>query len=214
MMRLGGALVVGMAIGPLVDAWITRRLAVIGLARPRAFRSAARWILTAALGVGWLLALRNVGWTAVLAAHLVWVTVTAALVITDLEHQLIPNRILYPGTAGTAVLLVAGAVFDHNPGQLGGAALGALLCLGGMGLLAAAARGAMGMGDVKLSALLGLICGYRGIGVAPRAILFGFVIGGVAALVLLCRRARRDTQIPFAPALVAGAWMSLFCVPP
>ena len=210
MMGLGGALVAGMVMGPLTDAWITRRLAEIGLERSGVGRRARRWVLTGVLVLGWLLTVRLVGWSGLLPAHLAWVTITAALVITDLEHRLIPNRILYPGTGITAVLLTVGALLEGTPGRLGGAVMAAVLCLVGMGILAAAARGAMGMGDVKLSALLGLVCGYQGVPTAFLGILWGFVIGGVAALALLVlRRAHRHTQIPFAPALVAGAWLSL-----
>ncbi len=140
MIGLGGAFVAGIAMGLLADTWITRRLADLGLDRPGRWRPATRWILTGALGLGWPLAVAVVGWAGVLAAHLVWVTVTAALVITDLEHKLIPNRILYPGTGITAVLLVLGALFDRTPGRLGGAFLAAILCLAGMGVLTAVAR--------------------------------------------------------------------------
>lgn len=214
MIGLGGALLAGMAIGPMADAWITRRLAGMGLERPDAWRPATRWLLVAALGLGWALAVGKVGWTVTLPAHLAWVTVTAALVMTDLEHKLIPNRILYPGTGITAALLAAGVLLDGAPGRLGSAAVGAVLCLGGMAMLAALARGAMGMGDVKLVALLGLICGYQSVTTALRAILSGFLIGGVVAVVLLlARRADRRTRIPFAPALVAGAWSCLISPP-
>lgn len=214
MIGLGGAFVAGVALGPLVDAWITRQLAGSGRGRPDAWRPATRWMLTCALGVGWAVIWGKVGWTGVLPAHLVWATVTAALVMTDLEHKLIPNRILYSGVAATGVLLVLGALVDQEPRQVVSAALGAGLCLAGMAGLAALGRGAMGMGDVKLSVLLGLICGYWGVEVALRAVLSGFLIGGVAALVLmLTHRAARHTQIPFAPALVAGAWCSLLGAP-
>ena len=85
------------------------------------------------------------------------------------------------------------------------------MCLLGLGVLSALGRGALGMGDVKLSALLGLCCGYRGVEIALRAVVAGFLIGGVVGLVLiLARRAHRSTPIPFAPALVAGAWLALF----
>ena len=215
MIELGGALGAGAAMTPLVDAWITRRLAAMGLPRSAARRAATRRLLPTLLGLGWALAFARVGWAGSLPAHLAWATVTTALVITDLEHHLIPNRILYPGTGVTAALLAAGAFLDRTPDRLGSAALGALLCLVGMAALAALARGAMGMGDVKLSALLGLLCGYRGVTTALAAILSGFLIGGVAALVLLLtRRAHRHTRIPFGPALVAGAWISLLGTPP
>ncbi len=210
MIQLGGAFLAGFVIGPAVDAWITWQLARRGLDRPESWRPANGWLLAAALGMGWAVVLKEVGWSGVLAAHLVWVTVTASVVITDLEHRLIPNRILYPGAAVIAVLLVAGALLDGTPGRLGSAALGAGLSLLGMGALSALGRGALGMGDVKLSAVLGLVCGYWGVEVALKAILSGFLIGGVAALgLMITRRAHRGTQLPFAPSLVAGAWWAI-----
>ena len=210
MIGLGGALLAGAALGPLVDGWITRQLARQGLHRSPGWRPATRWLLPAALGVGWAATWSMVGWTGVLPAHLVWVTVTSALVVTDLEHKLIPNRILYPGTAVTAVLLTVGSLVDQLPGRMGAAALGAVTCLVAMGVLSAVGKGALGMGDVKLSVLLGLVCGFRGVVVAAQAILYGFLVGGaIAVLLLVTRRGHRQTQIPFAPALVAGAWWSL-----
>lgn len=210
MIQLGGALLAGSAIGPVVDAWITRQLAGRGLERPESLRPATRWLLSITLGMGWAAMLTVVGWSGALAAHLVWATVTASVVVTDLEHRLIPNRILYPGAAVIAVLLLAGSVLDGTPGRLGSAALGAGLSLLGMGALSALGRGALGMGDVKLSAVLGLVCGYWGVEVALKAILWGFLIGGVAAMgLMITRRAHRGTQLPFAPFLVAGAWWAI-----
>lgn len=210
MIQLGGAFLAGFVIGPAVDAWITRELARRGLDRPESWRPATRWVLSAILGTGWAAISIGVGWSGVLAAHMVWVAVTASVVVTDLEHRLIPNRILYPGGALTALLLLVGGLLDGTPGRLGSAALGAGLCLLGMGALCVLGRGALGMGDVKLSAVLGLVCGYWGVEVALRAMLSGFLIGGVAALVLMvARRAHRRTQLPFAPFLVAGSWWSM-----
>lgn len=210
MMEVGGAFLAGFVIGPAVDVRITRQLARRGLDRPEPWRPATRWVLSVILGTGWAAISIGVGWSGVLAAHLVWVTVIASVVVTDLEHRLIPNRILYPGGAVTALLLLVGALLDGTPGRLGSAALGAGLCLLGMGTLSVLGRGALGMGDVKLSAVLGLVCGYWGVEVALRAILSGFLIGGVAALVLMiARRAHRHTQLPFAPFLVAGSWWSM-----
>ncbi|MDE0131211.1 MAG: A24 family peptidase, partial [bacterium] len=203
MIQWGGAFLAGFAIGPAVDAWVTRQLAGRGLERPESWRTAARWLLSVISGMGWAVMLTAVGWSGVLAAHLVWVTAAASVVVTDLEHRLIPNRILYPGAAVTAVLLLVGALLDRTPGRIGSAALGAGLCLLGMGALSALGRGALGMGDVKLSAVLGLVCGYWGVEVAMRAVLSGFLLGGVAALgLMIARRAHRGTQLPFAPFLV------------
>lgn len=211
MIEAGGVFLAGMACGPLVDRWISSQLAKSGLGRADSWRPATKWMLSVALGAGWAIALRLLGWVGVLPAHFLWVALTSVLVMTDLEHKLIPNRILYPGTGVTAALLAAGSLLDQTPARLADALVGAACCLLGMGLLAELGKGALGMGDVKLSALLGLVCGYQGKWLALQVILSGFLIGGATAGVLiLVGGAHRHTRIPFAPALVAGAWWCLF----
>jgi leader peptidase (prepilin peptidase)/N-methyltransferase len=210
MIAMGGVFVVGMALGPLVDDRITSLLARQDLGRADGWRPATRWVLILGMGVGWALTWHWIGWAAVLPAHLLWVTLTLALAIIDLEHKLVPNRILYPGGSLTGVLLAVGAFVDQTPGKLGGAILGAVLCLVAMAVLAAVGRGSLGMGDVKLSALLGLVCGYQSVLLACQSVLIGFLIGGLtAALLIVLGRAHRHTLMPFAPFLVAGSWWCL-----
>jgi len=66
------------------------------------------------------------------------------------------------------------------------------------------------MGDVKLAFLLGVFAAYRSWGSLVVAVFGGFVLGGLAAIVLLvARRAGRRDLIPFGPALVVGAWVAI-----
>jgi leader peptidase (prepilin peptidase) / N-methyltransferase len=136
--------------------------------------------------------------------------VAIALTLTDLDVRRIPDRILAPGLVVTAVLLAAGAFADGAPmalvrGLAGGAAYFALLLV-----IALAARGGFGFGDVKLGALLGLVLAYRSWGVLAVGVFAAFAIGGVVALALLVtRRAKRKDAIPFGPAMVAGAAVAL-----
>ena len=63
----------------------------------------------------------------------------------------------------------------------------------------------MGGGDVKLMAAFGTLLGPAGILLAA---LLGCIFGGIyAAAVLLCNP--RTHAIPYAPAIVLGAWFSL-----
>ena len=146
MIQLGGAFLAGFVIGPAVDAWITRELARRGLDRPESWRPATRWALSVILGTGWAAISIGVGWSGVLAAHMVWVAVTASVVVTDLEHRLIPNRILYPGGALTALLLLVGGLLDGTPGRLGSAALGGRSVPSGHGSAVGAGAGSTGNG--------------------------------------------------------------------
>ncbi len=68
----------------------------------------------------------------------------------------------------------------------------------------------MGMGDVKLAAVLGLYLGWLGWGPLAVGAFAAFLLGGVFAVALLiARRARRGTAIPFGPWMIAGAWLGI-----
>ncbi|HWS51108.1 MAG TPA: prepilin peptidase, partial [Microbacterium sp.] len=64
--------------------------------------------------------------------------------------------------------------------------------------------GGMGMGDVKLAALVGLFAGWLGFDAWMLAALGGFVLGGAAAGALLLAGSGRGTRIPFGPWMLAG----------
>ena len=53
--------------------------------------------------------------TWVLPAYLWFVAVTVTLTLTDIDSQLIPNRILFPGTVVGVVVLLAGASLTVGP---------------------------------------------------------------------------------------------------
>ena len=68
-------------------------------------------------------------------------------------------------------------------------------------------RQGMGMGDVKLGGLIGLMVGYPYVLVA---LLLAVVSGGViASLLLLLRIKSRKDAIPFGPFMAAGAFVTL-----
>ncbi|MGN6501566.1 MAG: prepilin peptidase [Pseudolysinimonas sp.] len=124
------------------------------------------------------------------------IAVTPALVRTDLRERRLPNRIVLPGIV---VGLIAAAL---QPGLMP-----LLAALGYAGLLLVfALAGGVGMGDVKLAALIGLGC--PAAGVALGAPIAAFLLGGAAASVALVRRGRR-ARIPFGPAMLAGYWVAL-----
>ncbi len=130
-----------------------------------------------------------------------WCAVLVAISAIDLEHRIVPNRIVLP--AALAVL-VARTLIDPSPEWLLGA-------LGASAFLLAAALvypAGMGMGDVKLALLLGALLG-RDVAVGLMA---GMVAALVPSIVLLARhgRAARKMGIPFAPFLALGAIVALF----
>lgn len=146
-----------------------------------------------------------------LGATLVAVPVYAMLgsaASVDAVSHLLPNRLL--GT--TAIWLVAcGAVsILVDPGSIRDA-LRAVLCalaVGAIGLLLAFIGSGLGLGDVKLGALIGLWLGWHGASILVASLCTGIILGGLAAiLMLLTRRAGRKSSIAYGPYLIAGALM-------
>ena len=115
----------------------------------------------------------------------------------DLLTMRLPNVITY---SGILVMLIAAAV--AGTGTLASAGLGVLIGGGLLGLVAAASRGQVGLGDVKLSAMGGAVVGHE-------YVLPGLLIGTASALpvagvLLLLRRISRRQAIPYGPYLCFG----------
>ena len=128
------------------------------------------------------------------------VTVSA----TDLEHRIIPNRIVVP--AGL-IVLAANTALHPSPRW-------AVAAFGASGFLLAAALAypaGMGMGDVKLAFLMGAALGTS----VTVAMFIGMVAALVPGVVLLVRHghAARKMGVPFGPFLALGSAIALFAGP-
>ena len=86
---------------------------------------------------------------------------------------------------------------------------GFLLYGGALFCVALISRG-MGMGDVKLAALIGLVLGSLGLRYVGVAAGSAIVLGGIAGVVALVLGKGRKAAIPFGPSLAAGAVVSAF----
>lgn len=131
------------------------------------------------------------------------VTVLVPVTLIDLDHRIIPNRIMTPAAVAAVAILAVTA-----PDRLPEHAI-AGLAAGGFLLAAALAypRG-MGMGDVKLAAVLGLFLGSS----VAAAMLVALVSGTVVGAAIMARRgvaAGRKTAVPFGPFLALGGLVGL-----
>jgi leader peptidase (prepilin peptidase) / N-methyltransferase len=145
-----------------------------------------------------------------LPAFLLLATAGVLLAVIDLEHRLIPNRILIPATGGAALLLALATATTGAWSHLLGAALGGVVLFLFFLVLALIAPAGLGMGDVKLAGLLGLYLGWLGWSAVVVGAVAGFVVQAVVALVLLAaRRVGLKGEIPFGPAMLAGAALAI-----
>jgi leader peptidase (prepilin peptidase)/N-methyltransferase len=149
-------------------------------------------IAGAAVRFGW-------SWDFAIAAILLAALVTVSA--TDFERRIIPNRVVIPA----AVVVLAAKTIVHPSAEwaIAGVAASAFLLAAAL-----AYPGGMGMGDVKLAALLGFALG-RSVAVA---LLLGFVVALLPSIVLMVRhgRAARKMAIPLGPFLALGGTVALF----
>lgn len=160
-----------------------------------------------------LLLHRHLG--AALPAYLYFVAIGVALTMIDLDHRRLPNQIVLPSYPVLVVLLVIASAVRGEWGDLARAGAGAAMLLAFYFLLVLAYPAGMGVGDLKLSGLLGLVLGY----LSWTALVVGgfgsFLLGTVGAVALLARRrANRKTAIPFGPFMIIATGVAIFVAHP
>lgn len=147
-------------------------------------------------------------WT--IPAYWWFVGVSVVLVLTDLDHKRIPNRILFPGIAIGTLLLGVGSAADGELWSMGRAMAGGAAYFGVLLLIALVARGGFGYGDVKLAFLLGEFMAYQSWGIMAAGGMLAILTGGVVAVgLIVARKVSRKDAIPFGPSMVAGAFTAL-----
>ena len=138
---------------------------------------------------------------------LVLVAVLVPIALIDFEHRIIPNKITLPAAIAAVAI---GAALDLRgvPEQLiAGAAAGGFL----LAFALAYPRG-MGIGDVKLAAVLGLFLGRS----AAVAILVGVLTATLVGAGVMARvgvEKGRKTAVPFGPFLALGGVIGLLAGP-
>ena len=146
---------------------------------------------------------------AVVYAALFWTLVVLAAI--DLEHKLLPNRVVYPAFVVGWAGLALGAFLDGSPERLLDAGLGALTFGGLLFVVAFIYPAGMGGGDVKLAFVLGTFLGYvGGIGVTLVGMFLAFLLGGViGVVVMVATGGNRKYQLPFGPFLASGTVIAI-----
>lgn len=134
----------------------------------------------------------------------------AAAAAVDFRQKVIPNHLLLSGVAVRVVLLAAELIFEREEivatilSELLGAVGIFFVCMVFLLLM----KNSIGMGDVKLFMVMGL---YLGLYSMMNAIMSSLVIAFISAVILLLahRKGKKDS-LPFAPAVLAGTYLSIF----
>jgi leader peptidase (prepilin peptidase)/N-methyltransferase len=185
-----------------VVSWLVLR----GRCRGCSTRISARYPVVEAVTAALYVLVVAVKWGDVLqmTLGLVLVTFLVPIAVIDLDLKIIPNKLTGPA-AVLAVAPVAVLEPRHLPEYLAAGA-GALLFFY---LPALIHKKGMGMGDVKLAAVLGL---YLGRAVAP-ALFIALILGVVVGAAIIASKGvseGRRAKVPFGPFLAAGGLVAFF----
>jgi leader peptidase (prepilin peptidase) / N-methyltransferase len=173
-----------------------------------------RWILEVATGATFLAlgGALQLSWE--LPAYLYLAAVSLALGAIDLATRRLPNALTLPAYPIFGGLLLLPAIAEGLWASYARALLGGLSLFAIYLLLALLNPAGMGLGDVKLSGVLGAALAWFGWSVwvvgACAAFLLAAVVGGA---LLITRRAGRGSLIPFGPFMVAGTFFGILSVP-
>lgn len=152
-------------------------------------------------GISFVWLFSMLGFSAVFLKYSVMMCILLAISFIDLEHKIIPDEIVvFSIGAGILLNLIARDVTFLS------ALIGFFSASGILLLMAVITKGAMGGGDIKLMAAMGIFIGN---GPILLALFIGFMIGGFVSLILLIFKIKgRKDYIPFGPFLAAGVLVS------
>ena len=137
-----------------------------------------------------------------LGISLIYVSLLTAIFVIDLENQLVLDKVTYPAM----VLALAFSFFWPGLGVVS-SLIGGAIGLAAMALPFIIYRRGMGLGDVKLGALVGLMTGFPLVFVA---ILLSWIGGGLVAAILLAFKIKKlKDPIPSATFLATSAMVTL-----
>ena len=120
-------------------------------------------------------------------------------------HRLTRSVTMRAAFIGGPLLSIA-AIANNHPGKIGVMVLSFTATLLTFMTLSLASKRGIGAGDVRLAAVVAMFLGYLGAQYVFQGLALGFILGGVVALLLLIgRKATRNTRIAFGPYICIGA---------
>jgi leader peptidase (prepilin peptidase)/N-methyltransferase len=167
-------------------------------------------VLEVATAVAFAAAALRFGADSALPAFLVFFASLVAVAVIDLEHYIVPNRLVAATLVVSVPLLALAALAEGDWRSLRSALLGALLAGAGLLVVNLISPRGMGMGDVKLAVVLGLFLGWIDLGHVVLGLFLGFLLGALGGVVLISLGLRRRSDhVPFAPFLAGGAALAV-----
>lgn len=156
-----------------------------------------------------LVMLATFGTSLVLIPFLWLVPVLATAATTDIRLMLIPRRIAWIGAAVGGALIVAVSLATDQSGGIQRAAIGGIAYISFLFVVSIITPGGMGMGDVRLSLLLGLYLGWINVIMPAVGLFIACAIGTLMGLAVRFASKGEQRLFPFGPGLAAGTLIAI-----
>ena len=147
-------------------------------------------------------------WAVPVYAYFIWLSVTLSII--DFRELRLPNKYVYPAYAIVTAGLLLPAVVEGQWDAFGAAMVCALAGFAIFMLMHAVYPSGLGMGDVKLAGIIGMITGWVSWSTAIVALMLAFLLSAIVSIVLLVtRKATMKSALPFGPFMLGGAILAV-----
>ena len=145
---------------------------------------------------------------------LLWITLISVgvpLSMMDIISRRLPNVLTSALFVLSAIIISISGIVDHASSRVISSFIDSLVLSISFLIVSFATRGGMGMGDVKLSAGIGLIAGFYGTQTLFLSTLLSFILGAlVGVALLLLRKGNLKTTLPFGPFMIIGQLVAMW----
>jgi leader peptidase (prepilin peptidase)/N-methyltransferase len=169
-----------------------------------------RYPLVEILTAGFTTAVGTVfGMTPLGGVYIVFIYILIVITVIDLDHMIIPDRLVGLGLIiGIAAIFVGAIEIGWKDAFMGSFFYGGFLYLAGMLGKRIFKKEAMGMGDVKLGVMMGLLLGWK---MSVMSLYLSFLVASIVGLTaIITGQLSKGDRIPFGPFLAVGTVLTIF----
>ena len=142
---------------------------------------------------------------------IVLISVGVPLSIMDIISRRLPNPLNFALFVLSAIIISISGIVDHAISRVISSFSDSLVLSISFLIVSFATRGGMGMGDVKLSAGIGVIAGFYGTQTLFLSTFLSFILGAlVGVALLLLRKGNLKTTLPFGPFMIIGQLVAMW----